>query len=89
MLPSSPHVREVYLGSAGLLQSVQPGSLLIDCSTIGPATAREVAAAAAAKQAIAADAPVSGGAWALAVARGPWPWRTRHAEVAWAVSGPN
>ena len=94
MLPSSPHVREVYLGSAGLLQSVQPGSLLIDCSTIGPATAREVAAAAASLASfeglsIAADAPVSGGAWALAVARGPWPWRTRHAEVAWAVSGPN
>jgi 3-hydroxyisobutyrate dehydrogenase len=64
MLPSSPHVREVYLGAQGLLQTVRPDSLLIDCSTVGPATAREVAAATIAKKALAADAPVSGGACA-------------------------
>ena len=61
MLPSSPHVRDVYLGVNGLLASVQPDSLLIDCSTVGPATARDVAAATVAKKALAADAPVSGG----------------------------
>ena len=61
MLPSPPHVREVYTGPNGLLQTAKPDSLLIDCSTIGPATAREVAAAAAAKNVLAADAPVSGG----------------------------
>ena len=62
MLPSSPHVREVYLGASGLLASVKPDSLLIDCSTVGPSTARDVAAATLAKKALAADAPVSGGA---------------------------
>ena len=61
MLPSSPHVREVYTGTGALLANVQPGTLLIDCSTIDPHTAREVAASAAQKNIVMLDAPVSGG----------------------------
>src|SRR5512140_68659 len=44
MLPSSPHVRSVYLGEDGLIARAHPGMPLIDCSTIDPLTAREVAA---------------------------------------------
>lgn len=61
MLPSSPHVRAVYLGEGGVLASAAPGTPLIDCSTIDPITAREVAAAAKAKDCPMLDAPVSGG----------------------------
>jgi 3-hydroxyisobutyrate dehydrogenase len=61
MLPSSPHVREVYLGANGVLSTVKPGVLLIDSSTIDPHTAREVAAMAAKKGNAMLDAPVSGG----------------------------
>ena len=48
MLPASQHVRAVYLGEGRLIQHAKPGTLLIDSSTIDVATAREVAAAAAA-----------------------------------------
>ena len=61
MLPSSPHVRQVYLGSEGVLSGAPPGALLVDSSTIDPHTAREVAAAAAAQGCNMVDAPVSGG----------------------------
>jgi 3-hydroxyisobutyrate dehydrogenase len=61
MLPSSPHVRDVYLGAGDLLASVEPGTLLIDSSTIDPHTARDVAAIAAKRSIIMLDAPVSGG----------------------------
>ncbi len=61
MLPSSPHVREVYTGTGALLANVQPGTLLIDSSTIDPHTAREVAATAARRNIVMLDAPVSGG----------------------------
>jgi len=61
MLPSGKEVRDVYLGDAGALESAQPGSLLIDSSTIDVATARSVAEAAAARGLAMLDAPVSGG----------------------------
>jgi 3-hydroxyisobutyrate dehydrogenase len=61
MLPSSPHVRSVYLGEYGLLAGIAPGTPLIDCSTIDPLTAREVAMDAKAKNCPMIDAPVSGG----------------------------
>ena len=61
MLPSSPHVKSVYLGEAGVLAGATAGTTLIDSSTIDPATAREVAAAALARGFAMADAPVSGG----------------------------
>ena len=61
MLPASQHVRAVYLGEGRLIQHAKPGTLLIDSSTIDVATAREVAAAAAAAGLPMIDAPVSGG----------------------------
>jgi 3-hydroxyisobutyrate dehydrogenase len=61
MLPSSPHVKSVYLGDDGVLAGATAGSVLIDSSTIDPATAREVAAAARERGHDMADAPVSGG----------------------------
>jgi 3-hydroxyisobutyrate dehydrogenase len=61
MLPSSPQVKAVYLATDGVIDSVRAGTTLIDCSTIDPHTAREVATAAAARGLAMADAPVSGG----------------------------
>jgi len=61
MLPSSPHVKTVYLGEDGVLVGVAPGVTLVDSSTIDPHTAREVATAAAKHGNPMADAPVSGG----------------------------
>jgi 2-hydroxy-3-oxopropionate reductase len=61
MLPDSPEVRQVVFGDDGLLGAMGTGHLLIDMSTIAPATAVEVHAALADKGAGALDAPVSGG----------------------------
>jgi 3-hydroxyisobutyrate dehydrogenase len=61
MLPAGQHVRDAYFGPHGLIAAAGPGSLLIDCSTIDVATAREVSAAAAAAGHEMLDAPVSGG----------------------------
>lgn len=61
MLPASRHVEALYLGAAGVLAQVPVGTLLVDCSTIAPAVARKVAAAAAEAGHIMLDAPVSGG----------------------------
>lgn len=61
MLPAGKHVREVYLGTDGVLTHAGEGTLLIDCSTIDPATARDVARAAAQRGLGMLDAPVSGG----------------------------
>jgi 3-hydroxyisobutyrate dehydrogenase len=61
MLPSSPHVKSVYLGKEGVLAGVAKGITLIDSSTIDPHTAREVIAVATEQGNPMADAPVSGG----------------------------
>ncbi len=61
MLPSSPHVREVYLSGEGVLANVKPGVLLVDSSTIDPHTARIVADEASKHGNCMIDAPVSGG----------------------------
>lgn len=61
MLPAADHVREVYAGEGGVLATAGAGALLVDCSTIDVATAREVAAAAREKGFAVIDAPVSGG----------------------------
>src|SRR6201990_76514 len=61
MLPSGKEVREIYLGVGGIVENANPGTLLIDCSTIDVASARVVAAAAEAKDLLMLDAPVSGG----------------------------
>jgi 3-hydroxyisobutyrate dehydrogenase len=61
MLPAGTHVRAVYTDPGGVLDSVAPGTLLIDSSTIDVATARAVAGAAQARGLDMIDAPVSGG----------------------------
>ena len=61
MLPASRHVEGLYLGEAGLLAKIPAGALVIDCSTIAPASARKVAEAATARGLQMLDAPVSGG----------------------------
>ena len=42
MLPDSPDVQDVVFGADGLLAGLQPGTLLIDMSTISPKVAAEV-----------------------------------------------
>ncbi|MBO9714640.1 3-hydroxyisobutyrate dehydrogenase [Sphingomonas sp.] len=59
MLPAGRHVETVYADQ--LFPNADPGTVLIDCSTIDVATARRVAEAAQAKGLLAVDAPVSGG----------------------------
>jgi len=61
MLPAAAHVRGVYLNEDGVLAGVRAGTPVVDCSTIDPQTARDVAAAAARQGVDLADAPVSGG----------------------------
>ncbi|MCQ2041457.1 3-hydroxyisobutyrate dehydrogenase [Stutzerimonas kunmingensis] len=61
MLPAAAHVKSVYLGENGLIAHSRPGVMLIDCSTIDPHSAREVAKAAAEHGNPMLDAPVSGG----------------------------
>ena len=61
MLPAGEHVREVYYAPGGVIEEAASGALLIDSSTIDVATARDVAARAAAKGLAMVDAPVSGG----------------------------
>ncbi|MEQ8505565.1 MAG: 3-hydroxyisobutyrate dehydrogenase [Rhodospirillales bacterium] len=58
MLPAGTHVKDVV---SGLFGDLDAGALLIDCSTIDVATAREVQAAAEERGFPMVDAPVSGG----------------------------
>ena len=61
MLPNSPQVREAVLGADGVLDGAKSGTILIDMSSIAPAAAQEICAAAKAKGVVMIDAPVSGG----------------------------
>jgi 2-hydroxy-3-oxopropionate reductase len=61
MLPDSPDVRDVVFGGQGLLGVMGEGHLLIDMSTIAPATSIEIHSKLAERGASALDAPVSGG----------------------------
>ncbi|SHI47634.1 3-hydroxyisobutyrate dehydrogenase [Roseomonas rosea] len=58
MLPAGKHVREAWLGAGGMAAAAAPDAVLLDCSTIDVAAAREVASAAGR---LFLDAPVSGG----------------------------
>lgn len=53
-------VRDVYMGSRGVLEGVGPGTTVVETSTISPSTSREVGAAVDATGAGFIDAPVSG-----------------------------
>lgn len=61
MLPSNPHVQQVYAGNNGIFSSVRPKTLLIDASTIDPNVARDVYKQAKTYNSEFLDAPVSGG----------------------------
>ena len=61
MLPAGAHVKSVYAAEGGVIDTIAKGSLLIDCSTIDVATAREVSAVAEKAGMDMVDAPVSGG----------------------------
>lgn len=64
MLPAGPHVRSVYgeKGQQGsVIDAVDDGTLLIDCSTIDVASAREVAVKAGERGLRMVEAPVTGG----------------------------
>ena len=61
MLPASRHVESLYLGDGGLMAAIADGALVIDSSTIAPASAQKVAQAAAERGLQMIDAPVSGG----------------------------
>ena len=61
MLPAHQHVAAAVLGEGGVFESIKPGTLFIDFSTIGPETSIEVAKAGAARGVRVLDAPVSGG----------------------------
>ncbi|KAG0728445.1 3-hydroxyisobutyrate dehydrogenase, mitochondrial [Chionoecetes opilio] len=66
MLPNSQHVRSCYGGDKGVFQSIRPGTLILDSSTIDPSVSKEMASLASKKGAVFMDAPVSGGVNAAA-----------------------
>jgi len=61
MLPDSPDVESVLEGADGVFSAIQPGTILIDTSSIAPSAARRLAARATELGATMLDAPVSGG----------------------------
>lgn len=61
MLPNSSDVQDVILGTGGVKEGVQAGSIIIDMSTIDPSVSRKVAQVLSGKKVKVLDAPVSGG----------------------------
>jgi 2-hydroxy-3-oxopropionate reductase len=60
-LPDSPDVEHIVLGPDGILANAKQGLVIVDHSTIKPATARHVAEETAKHGVMFLDAPVSGG----------------------------
>jgi 3-hydroxyisobutyrate dehydrogenase len=58
---ASADVEAVVLGPGGVIEGAAPGSIVVDCSTIAPATARKVHGRLAERGVAMLDAPVSGG----------------------------
>jgi 2-hydroxy-3-oxopropionate reductase len=61
MLPDGPDVEKVLEGDTGVFRSMQKGTVIVDSSTIAPATARRLAVRATELGGTLLDAPVSGG----------------------------
>ncbi len=61
MLPNSPQVKEVVLGTDGVLEGAKPGLILVDMSSIAPFASQEISKKAKEKGVVMIDAPVSGG----------------------------
>ncbi|WP_338849877.1 3-hydroxyisobutyrate dehydrogenase [Massilia sp. W12] len=68
MLPDNQAVHSLYLGTDGILPLLPAGSLILECSTIAPQLARQIAQAAQARGVTMLDAPVSGGVAGAAAA---------------------
>ena len=60
-MADAPDVREVMLGTQGVVRSAHAGLIAVDMSTIPPAAARSIGADLAAQGVTFLDAPVSGG----------------------------
>src|SRR5262249_30004409 len=60
-VPGPPEMRAVMLGTAGVLDTLQPDAVVIDHTTNAPAVVREIGAAVAARGAHLLDAPIDGG----------------------------
>lgn len=60
MLADPTAVREVAYGPNGVLEGLRDGAVLIDCSTVDPATSQNLASAAGQKGARFLDSPVAG-----------------------------
>ena len=61
MLPNSPDVSAVALGSDGIIEGAHPGLIFVDMSSIAPLVARQISDRLAAEGIPMLDAPVSGG----------------------------
>jgi 3-hydroxyisobutyrate dehydrogenase len=56
-------LEEVLFGAQGAIQTLRPGTTLVDSSTVSPELARQIAAACAERGVDFLDAPVTGGTW--------------------------
>src|SRR5262245_15085193 len=61
MLPATPDVQSVLLGSGGVIEAEPAHLIVIDMSTISPSATQEMASALRARGIHMLDAPVSGG----------------------------
>ena len=61
MVPNSPQVKAVLIEEGGAIETLQPGSVVIDTSSINPIASREIAQRLAERNVEMLDAPVSGG----------------------------
>lgn len=61
IVPNSPHVRAVCLGENGIAEAAQPGTIVIDMSSIDPTETKAIGAELKKKGIDMMDAPVSGG----------------------------
>ena len=61
MVGEPPDVEEVILGRSGVLENIQPGSIIVDMTTSEPSLACRIYKEAKAKSVFSLDAPVSGG----------------------------
>ncbi len=61
IVPDSPEVMEVALGTGGILENAASGTILVDMSSIAPLASKEISEKLSAKGIRMVDAPVSGG----------------------------
>jgi 3-hydroxyisobutyrate dehydrogenase len=93
-LPASPDVEAVYLQPGGLVDSAQPGAILIDLSSVLPSTPRKIEPRAMERGVHFLEAPVSGGvsgarAATLAIMVGGDPQGLERARPVLRAIGPN